>query len=235
MQLPPVVQAALCALLTMHSTEACAISKRAYVERLYVLMCPCESTWALGLMFFELYAAQMQLVVASIEPAQLLATWGAAMVLALKWNEDHHYRNSEYAEIMGVPLAELNNLERKIFAAVILVWWNVNTPDTVAQYYDRLRTHLCNLCPTPAPPQEAGPPRSVWRSVRRSVSAKVNQQRNPWRRNKLLSRVARRLMLRKCTALRKHRAARHPNGEACRAVPRTPEEDYTCAETLSPQ
>lgn len=207
MQLSRVVRAVLCVLRTVHNAEAGKISKLAYFERLHMLLRPCDSTWALALLFFELYAVQKELVVASIEPARLLATWGAAVVLALKWNEDHHYTNSTYAEIVGVTLAQLNELEHHFFGAVILQWHALMF-EQVAENYERLRAHRCNLCPNPTPPPEAGPPRSVWRSVRRSVIAKVKPQCDPWRHNKLLSRVASRLLQRKCTALRKHRAAR---------------------------
>eukprot|EP01062_Namystynia_karyoxenos_P074968 TRINITY_DN72086_c0_g1_i1.p1 TRINITY_DN72086_c0_g1~~TRINITY_DN72086_c0_g1_i1.p1 ORF type:complete len:247 (+),score=71.54 TRINITY_DN72086_c0_g1_i1:87-743(+) len=91
------------------------LSVRSYVNRIALHGSCCPATLVLAAIYVERAARNLTLRVTSLNVHRLLL---AGFVLAAKWHEDRRSRCSYFAEVGGVPLAEMNRLESEMLTAL---------------------------------------------------------------------------------------------------------------------
>jgi hypothetical protein len=115
-----------------------------YCERLAKYFRFSPTLYVAALIYIDKYVrANPEVVINRFTVHRLLIV---SFTLAAKYWEDLHYSNTYYAQVGGIDLKELNDLELQMLSAMR---FDLHIPDDVfRQYRDELRMHpsVCNLC-----------------------------------------------------------------------------------------
>lgn len=114
-----------------------------YCERLRKYFRCSPTVYLAALIYIDKYVEASNVTINRLTIHRLLVV---SMVISVKFHEDLHYTNAYYAQVGGVDLKEMNQLEREMLNGLN---WNLDVlPEHFQQYLTELATHpqLCSTC-----------------------------------------------------------------------------------------
>jgi len=114
-----------------------------YMERLARYFKCSPSVFLAAMIYIDRFINRSNVTINRLTIHRLLIV---SFVISAKFNEDLHYSNAYYAQVGGIDLAELNQLESLMVQ--VLSWDFSVDPSNFQQYFKELSVHpqMCHAC-----------------------------------------------------------------------------------------